>query len=130
MSGSNEFEEELNFICDYYKDLQKDLLSVQLQTLMVDNYEELNGTHVSEISCITIFDFKKYFRITWQSLPSAQKDLLEQVCKIMKLVLVMPATNTSSERSFSTLHKVKSSLQSTGSQLIQAQNILLVRCIK
>ena len=34
----------------------------------------------------------------------------------MKLVLVMPATNTSSERSFSTLHKVKSSLQSTGSQ--------------
>ena len=64
MSGSNEFEEELNFICDYYKDLQKDLLSVQLQTLMVDNYEELNGTHVSEISCITIFDFKKYFRIT------------------------------------------------------------------
>ena len=41
MSGSNEFEEELDFICDYYKDLQKDLLRVQLQTLMVDFYTKL-----------------------------------------------------------------------------------------
>ena len=53
-----EFKEELDFICDYYKeDLQKDLLHVQLQTLTVDfkpKYEELYGTHVSETLCITI----------------------------------------------------------------------------
>ena len=32
---------KLDFICDYYKDLQKDLLRVQLQTLMVDFYTKL-----------------------------------------------------------------------------------------
>ena len=74
-----EFVEELDLVCHFYKeDLQKPLLRVQLQTLNVDfksNFEELYGTCVSEATCITIFDIKKYF----QSLSSAQKDLLDQV---------------------------------------------------
>ena len=61
-----EFVEELDFICDFYKEvLQKDLLHVQLQTLHVDfksKFEELYGTCVSEATCITIFDIKEYFR--------------------------------------------------------------------
>ena len=58
-----EFVEELDFICDFYKeDLQKDLLRIQLQTLNVNfkpKYEELYGTNVSETSCIIIFDIKE-----------------------------------------------------------------------
>ena len=124
-----DFKEELDFICAYYKeDLQKELLHVQLQTLTVDfkpKYEELYGTHVSETSCITIFDIKKYF----QSLSRAQKDLLDQVCRVMKLVLVMPATNASSERSFSALHRVKSYLRSTMSQQ-RLNNLMLLHVHK
>ena len=42
-----------------------------------------------------IFDVRKYLA----QLTSAQKALLNEVIKIMKLVMVMPATNSSSERS-------------------------------
>ena len=47
----------------------------------------------------TIFDIKEYFI----SLTTAQKSLLSQVCRVIELVLVMPATNATSERSFSAL---------------------------
>ena len=43
----------------------------------------------------------------------AQRDLLDKVVNIMKLILVMPATNSTSERSFSALRRVKTYLRST-----------------
>ena len=46
-------------------------------------------------------------------LSAAKKQLLSEVCTILKLILVMPATNASSERSFSALRRVKSYLRST-----------------
>ena len=124
-----ELVEELDFICNFYKeDLQKDLLRVQLQTLDVDfksKFEERYGTSMSEASCITIFDIKEYF----QSLSSAQKDLLDQVCKVAKLVLVMPATNATSERSFSALRRVKSYLRNSMSQQ-RLNNLMLLHVHK
>ena len=42
--------------------------------------------------------------------------LLGEIVKLMKLVLVMPATNASSERTFSAMHRVKSYLRATMSQ--------------
>ncbi len=42
-----------------------------------------------------------------------QRDLLCEVCTVMKLVLIMPATNASSECSFSALRRVKTYLRST-----------------
>ena len=124
-----ELVEELDFICNFYKeDLQKDLLRVQLQTLHVDfksKFEERYGTSMSEASCITIFDIKEYF----QSLSSAQKDLLDQVCKVAKLVLVMPATNATSERSFSALRRVKSYLRNSMSQQ-RLNNLMLLHVHK
>ena len=50
------------------------------------------------------------------SLPRPRKDLLSEVLKLMKLILVMPATNTTSERSFSTLKRIKCYLRSTMKQ--------------
>ena len=41
---------------------------------------------------------------------------LEQVCRVGRLLLVMPATNATSERSFSVLRRLKSYLRSTMSQ--------------
>ena len=54
----------------------------------------------------------------------AQRSLLSEVCKVVKLVLVMPATNATSERSFSALRRVKNYLRSTMTQ--QRLNNLLV----
>ena len=47
----------------------------------------------------------------------AQRSLLHQVCTVTALILVMPATNAVSERSFSTLRRVKTYLRSTMSQV-------------
>ena len=56
----------------------------------------------------SIFDIKTYFL----SLSPGQLSLLSQVKRLM-LVLVMPATNASSERSFSALRRVKNYLRTT-----------------
>ena len=41
---------------------------------------------------------------------------MNHVCRIMQLILVMPATNATSERSFSTLRRTKTYLRSTMKQ--------------
>ena len=61
---------------------------------------------------LTIFDIKEYL----SSLTLAQRSLLSEVCQIAKLVMVMPATNAISERSFSTLRRVKYYLRSSMTQ--------------
>ena len=48
-----------------------------------------------------------------QSLSSVQRSLLDQVCHVLILILVMLATNATSERSFSALRRVKTYLRST-----------------
>ena len=45
-----------------------------------------------------------------------QRDLLSDVCTVIKLILVMPATNAVSERSFSALRRVKTCLRATMTQ--------------
>ena len=61
---------------------------------------------------VNIFDVRDYL----QQLTSAERALLNEVVIIMKLILVMPATNVSSERPFSALRHVKSYLRSTAGQ--------------
>ena len=51
-----------------------------------------------------------------QNLTSGQRVFLKQVCTVASLILVMPATNAASERSFSTLRRLKSYLRSTMKQ--------------
>ena len=47
---------------------------------------------------------------------SQSQSLLSEVVKLMKLVLVMPVTNVTSERSFSALKRVKTYLRSSMTQ--------------
>ena len=51
-----------------------------------------------------------------KTMSSAQKTLLSEVCTLTKLMLVMPATNAISKRSFSALRLVKTYLRSTMTQ--------------
>ncbi len=52
----------------------------------------------------------------FKGLSDPQKDLMSQVCKLLSLILVMPATNAVSERSFSCLRRLKSYLRATMTQ--------------
>ena len=45
------------------------------------------------------------------------KSIISEVVKLVKLILVFPATNTCSERSFSTLRSVKTYLRGTMKQI-------------
>ena len=81
----------------------------QLQVHFQQMYE-----HQSEEGStkLTIFDKKSYFL----SLSLCQMVHLSQVKRLLQLVLVMPATNATSERSFSTLRRLKSYLRTTMTQ--------------
>ena len=51
-----------------------------------------------------------------QSLSTAERDNYCEIIKLVKLILVMPATNAVSEQSFSALRRLKTWLRSTTSQ--------------
>ena len=61
---------------------------------------------------LTIFDIRNHL----QQLSVAERALLNEVVTVMKLVVVMPATNATSERSFSAIRRIKSYLRSTMGQ--------------
>lgn len=95
-------EDALKTVCEFYKDdFDEDLLRTQLQTFKV-HYD-------CKVDKVTIFDLKTYFT----SLSSGQASLISEVTRLVQLVLVMPATNATSERSFSALRRVKNYLRST-----------------
>ena len=68
--------------------------------------QQMKGEQLKNVS---IFDSKRYFL----SLSDSQTSLIGHVTKLMELILVMPATNATAERSFSALRWVKSYLRST-----------------
>ena len=80
----------------YGPDLNVSDLKLQLEILNIAD------------SVTDVVDIKKYL----QQLSPAEKALLSQVILVM-LILVMPATNASSEGSLSAMQRVKSYLRST-----------------
>ena len=60
----------------------------------------------------TFHDIKDYL----VSLSPAARTLMSEVCTVLKLVLVMPATNAVSERSASALRRIKMYLRTTMQQ--------------
>ena len=97
------YSDELKRILDVYvDDLNAPNFAAQLQILSTTAPEGISN----------IFDVISYL----QSLSYAEKELIKEVCILAKLIIVMPATNSSSERSFSAMRRVKSYLRSTMSQ--------------
>ena len=108
---------ELDYVCSFYKDdLQPDTLRAQLLTFGIDFKHTGGGGNLKP----SIIDIKRYLA----SLSNGQWSLLSQVCIVLKLILIMPASNATSERSFSALRRVKTYLRNTMSQ--QRLNNLLV----
>lgn len=104
-----DFREHFQSVCSFYKD---DFDPAVLQTQLITFGVEFQQTNISNLSELTIFDIRDHFK----SLTSAQKSLLDQVGRVLQLILVMPATNATSERSFSGLRRVKNYLRGTMKQ--------------
>lgn len=112
-ANQEEYEEEMKFVTEFYnKDFNdKGLLSTQLQVLSTNVSSPLSdsSSSVQRHDLTSVLEYLK-------ELSQAQKVLLSEVCKVAKLLLVMPASNALSERSFSALRRVKSFLRATMSQ--------------
>ena len=104
-ANKESFEEELKFLIDFYKDdLNEDQLRVQLDILGSNIPTEAKPHNLSSIL--------EYVR----GLSCLQKALMSEVCVLVSLIIVMPATNATSERSFSALRTVTLYLKSTMTQ--------------
>jgi len=98
------FDTELEEVVKFYEsDFDTSLLRSQLQVFEED---------IPEITGVSFTDVVKYLR----SLHDGKRALLSEVFRLSKLILVCPATNATSERSFSALRRAKMYLQSTMTQ--------------
>ena len=96
------FEAEIEVVCQFYNDdLDRHSLSAQLEHL--PGYNENNSTIRTAKELIDFF----------QNMKLGERENLGEVQKLVKLLLVMPATNAVSERSFSAMKRIKSYLRST-----------------
>ena len=89
------YNAELDTVCSFYEsDLSKAQLEAQLPLLrpLCEGTKEIS---IQDIVCILA------------RLSSSERLAFSSVWTLMKLLLVMPATNASSERSFSALRRIK-----------------------
>ena len=94
----------MDFIIGHYgDDFDGILLKTHLEIFSASMQSEKN---VALSDVIEIFKAKS----------TIQQHFLSQLCKLLRLVLVMPATNATSERSFSALRRIKTYLRSTMTQ--------------
>lgn len=102
--NGGDVSEELKAVLDAYgTDFHASNLKSQLEVFANNVPDDIKN----------IFDIKNYL----QQLGVAEKVLLGEIITIMKLILVMPATNATSERSFSAMRRVKTYLRSTMHQM-------------
>ena len=97
------FEEELQKVIGFYHDdFNDDVLRVQLRTLpaVIDQ---------SEGSVNTLHDI----RILVKQLKKPIRNLISEVVKMNKLVIVMPTTKAVSEHSFSAMRRLYTYLRAT-----------------
>jgi hypothetical protein len=87
-------------------DINRDILDEQLQ-LIRSHFDK------SENSTVTLPDILKF--ASEQSV--LERELFSEVVVLFKILLVMPATNATSERTFSVLRRIKTYLRSTMSQV-------------
>lgn len=95
-------------LAEVVKMCSEDLDSFKLkgQLLLLPQTAESVGFDLSEFDVNDLVTFL-------QSLDSSRRKLLSEISTLGKLLLVMPATNAVSERSFSALKRVKTYLRST-----------------
>ena len=105
-ANKENFDEELQFVTEFYgDDLNIDQLRLHLD-IMSQNLPKFNGRYT--LQCVVVY---------LRDLTPIQRVLVSHVCTLVSLILVLPATNATSERSFSTLRRIKTFLRSTMTQV-------------
>ena len=92
-------------VCNLYDDFDKSSLDLQLR--MVPGL--LSRCHASVTSVSTFADF-------FRQKPEEVRRLFGEVERLLRLLLVVPASSATAERSFSCLRRLKTYLRSTASQ--------------
>lgn len=106
--SNEDFSCELDEVCEFFdSDFDKSRLETQLQMLSC-----MNISSSTSHSTLNFTDIHQHF----QALSHSEVVLLGEVVKVIKLVLLMPATNAVSERSASAMRRIKSYLRSTMTQ--------------
>ena len=90
-------------LCEFYTEFDPDNLRIQL-SIMAECYKSYTQGEGAD-TLPDVIDFLKKNNTIWSLIP--------EVMSLVKIVLVMPATNASSERAFSALRRVKSYLRTT-----------------
>uniref|UniRef100_A0A8W8J9Y5 HAT C-terminal dimerisation domain-containing protein n=1 Tax=Magallana gigas TaxID=29159 RepID=A0A8W8J9Y5_MAGGI len=104
------FKEDLDFILDFYKDdLDKTSLLSQLET-----FTSYARNNLCDPSTVSVSDLVK--SVCQISMSPTSRCLFSEIVTLLRLVLMMPATNATSERTFSSLRRVKTYLRSTKPQ--------------
>ena len=101
-NAEGSFTAVTEFYCDGFNIEQ---LCVQLQILATNYPEEVRES-------VTVKDVCDYV----QNMSPFEKALISEVVVLLKILIVMPATNAVSERSFSALRRLKNYMRSTMSQ--------------
>ncbi len=70
-------------------------------------YQERSEGSAPSVSCL---------KEILSSLSLAQRSIIDVVCRAFQLLLIMPATNATSERSFSAMCRIKNYMRSTMTQ--------------
>ena len=107
---NNNYSNELDFVISFYKD---DISPCSLKTQL-----ELLSTSFSET------DYQPSITGLRGSLSPQVCTNLSEVCTLLKIVTIIPATNAVSERSASAVCKIKTYLRSTITQ-VQFNNLIL-----
>lgn len=114
------YNAELAFVCDFYKeDLSNNQLNAQLP-LLQHLFQASVETSAKKPDDMCVAEVVSALG----KLPTAEKVAFSEVFTVMKLLLLMPASNATSERSFSALRRIKTYLRSTMTQ--QRLNNLMV----
>ena len=94
-----DYEDKVKFVCEFYgEDVNRQDLDSQLKVLRTLYIEKTDDGEKPSIQVLK--------RIL-QSLTPTQLHLVDMVCWTFQLLIIMPATNAMSERSFSALRRIK-----------------------
>ena len=101
-----DFEDCFTTISSFY---HSDIHSAQLRLhldVLASNFPD------NDRATATVMDIKEYVL----KMSPSERQLIAEVCNLLQLLVVMPATNAVSERSFSALRRVKNYLRSSMTQ--------------
>ena len=113
-----EYSEHFSFISDFYKDdIAPASLKVQLELLSTSFNARDHQPNIIEVG--------DYFK----SLSPAQRTCMSEIFTLLKILMVIPATNAVSERSASAVRRIKTYLRSTMTQL-RLNNLLVLHIHK